>query len=106
MCVCVDFGYCFHPNTGDCQVLGKMIHITSEYLAHKEKVVVVGSKMEGLEAKGSYFRKDLITTMDDSIAAKEKIKALAEELKVEKLLTVQKDKQLQSANQKIKTMAA
>ena len=43
--------------------------------------------------------------MDDSNATKEKIKALAEELKVEKLLTMQKDKQLQSANQKIKTVA-
>ena len=87
-------------------MLGKTIHITLEYLAHKEKAVVAGSKMERLEAKGSRFKKDLITTIDDSNAAKEKIKALVEELKVEKLLTVQKDKQLQSANQKIKTVAA
>ena len=96
LCVYIymDFGYRFCPNTSDCQVLGKMIHITLEYLAHEEKVVVACSKMEALEAEGSCLRKDLITMMDDSNAAKEKIKALAEELKVEKLLTVQKDKQL------------
>ena len=90
----MDFGYRFCPNASDCQVLGEMIHITLEYLAHEEKVVVVGSKMEALEAEGSCLRKDLITMMDDSNAAKEKIKALAEELKVEKLLTMQKNKQL------------
>lgn len=44
--------------------------------------------------------------MDDSNAAKENIKAKAEGLKFKKLLTVQKDEQLQSANQKIKTIAA
>ena len=49
---------------------------------------MAGSKMEALEAEGSRLRKDIITMMDDSNAAKEKVKALAEELKVEKLLTV------------------
>ena len=86
-------------------MLGKTIHITSEYLAHKEKVVVAGSKVKALKAKGYRLRKDLITAMDDSIASKEKIKALAEELKVEKLLTMQKDEQLQSTNPKVKTVA-
>lgn len=54
--------------------------------------MVAGSKVEALEAKGSRLRKDLITMMDDNYASKEKIKALSEELKVEKLLLVQKDK--------------
>ena len=84
-------------------MLGKTIHITSEYLAHKEKVVVVGSKVKALKAKGYRLRKDLITAMDDSIASKEKIKALAKELKVEKLLTMQKDEQLQSTNPKLRS---
>lgn len=65
---------------------------SQEYLAHEEKAVVAGSKVEALEAKGSRLRKDLITMMDDNYASKEKIKALSEELKVEKLLLVQKDK--------------
>lgn len=73
-------------------MLGETIHITSEYLVHKEKANVVGSKVEALEAKGSRMRKDLITMMDDYNAAKEKVKALTEELKTEKLLMVQKDK--------------
>lgn len=44
--------------------------------------------------------------MDDSNASKEKIKTLSKELKVEGLLMVQKDDQLQANNQKIKSMAA
>lgn len=44
--------------------------------------------------------------MDDSNASKEKIKTLSKELKVEGLLMVQKDDQLQANNYKIKSMAA
>ena len=78
----------------DYQVLGKTIHITSEYLVHEEKAVVTGSKVEALEAEGSRLKKDLITAMDDSNVSKEKNKTLFKELKAEKLLTVQKDEQL------------
>ena len=66
---------------GNCQVLGEMIHITSEYLAKEEKVVVANSKVETLEAEGSRLRKDLIAAMDDSNASKEKIKAQSKELR-------------------------
>lgn len=38
--------------------------------------------------------------MDDGNKVKEQVKAFIEELWVEKLLTMQKDEQLQSANQK------
>lgn len=86
-------------------MLGKAIHISSEYLSQKEKVVVVGSKVEALEANVVNLKKDLIATMDEAKLAKEKAKALANELKVEKQLTVQKDKQLQAANQKVKSVA-
>lgn len=86
-------------------MLGKAIHISSEYLNQKEKVVVVGSKVEALEANVVNLKKDLIATMDEAKLAKEKAKALANELKVEKQLTVQKDKQLQAANQKVKSVA-
>lgn len=60
--------------------------------------MVANSKVEALEAEGSPLRKDLIATMDDNNASKEKIKALFKELKVEKLLITQKDKQLVAAN--------
>lgn len=86
-------------------MLGKTIHITSEFLAHKEKVVVAGFKVKALKANGYRLRKDLITAMDDSIASKDNIKAMAKELKAEKLLTMQKDEQLQSTNPKVKTVA-
>jgi len=53
--------------------------------------VVVGSKVEALEAEVAKLRRDLITAMDDANTAKEKAKALANGLKVEKQLTAQKD---------------
>ena len=67
---------------GNCQVLGEIIHITSEYLAN-EKAVVANSKMEALKAEGSHLRKDLIAVMDDSNVSREKIKALSNELRAE-----------------------
>ena len=91
---------------GNCQVLGKTIHITSEYLANEEKVVVVNSKVEALEAEGSRLRKDLLAVMYDSNASREKIKALSNELRVEKLRVTQKDEQLVAANQKVKSIVA
>ena len=86
-------------------MLGKAIHISSKYLSQKEKVVVVGSKVEALEDNVVNLKKDLIATVDEAKLAKEKAKALANKLKVEKQLTVQKDKQLQAANQKVKSVA-
>ena len=91
---------------GNCQVLGKTIHITSEYLANEEKVVVVNSKVEALEAEGSRLRKDLLAVMYNSNASREKIKALSNELRVEKLRVTQKDEQLVAANQKVKSIVA
>ena len=44
------------------------------------------------------MRRDLITAMDDANIAKEKAKALADELRVEKQLMLQKDKELQVVN--------
>ena len=50
--------------------------------------------------------RDLISIMDEANTAKEKAKALADDLKVKKQLTMEKDKQLQATNQKVKTVAA
>ncbi|KAL0006718.1 hypothetical protein SO802_008220 [Lithocarpus litseifolius] len=68
------------------EVLGEMMHITSQYLKNEEKAVVANSKAKALKAAGSRLRKDLIAAMDNNNASKEKIKALFEELKAEKLL--------------------
>lgn len=53
--------------------------------------MVAGSRVEALEAEVAKLKRDLITAMDDADIAKEKAKALADELKVEKQLTVHKD---------------
>ena len=73
-------------------------HITSQYLANEEKVVVATSKEVALKAKASGLRRDLIATMDANNASKEKIKTLSEQLSMEKLLEKQKDEQLATAS--------
>ena len=65
--------------------------------------MVVGSKVEALEAEVAKLRRDLITAMDDANTAKEKAKALANGLKVEKQLTMQKDEQFQTAIRRLKS---
>ncbi|KAL0015669.1 hypothetical protein SO802_002738 [Lithocarpus litseifolius] len=87
-------------------VLGEMIHITSEYLSHEVKAMAAGSKVEALEAENSKLRRDLISAMDEANSAKEKAKTPTDDLKVKKQLIVQKGKQLQAANQKVKIVAA
>lgn len=72
-------------------MLWETIHITTKYLTHEEKVVMADFKVEALEAESSKLRKDLISEMEEGNASKEKVKNLTEELRVEKLLTVQKD---------------
>ena len=69
-----------------------MIHISSKYLSQEKKAMVVGSKEEALEAEATKLKRDLITVRDEANIAKEKNKTLANELKVEKQLTVRKDK--------------
>lgn len=49
---------------------------------------MVDSKVEALEAESSKLRKDIISAIQEGNSAKEKVKALTEELRVEKLLTV------------------
>ena len=68
------------------KVLGEAIHLTIEYLTSEEKVVMANSKVNALEVEGSTLRKELIAAMDDGNQMKEKIKALIDELKAEKLL--------------------
>lgn len=67
--------------------------------------MVVGFKVEALEAEAVKLRRDLIIVMDNANIAKEKAMALVGELRVEKQLTLQKDEQLQVMNQKVKSMA-
>lgn len=58
---------------------------------------MANSKVDALEAEISTLRKELITTIDSGNWMKEQIKALNDDLKVDRLLTEQKDEQLQAA---------
>ena len=84
------------------QVLGESLHITSEYLTQEAKVVSAVSRVKALEAENSKLKKDLIIAMGKANAKKEKLKVMGDDLKAERQLTMEKDEQLQVANEKIK----
>ena len=64
------------------------------------------SKVKALELENSKLKKDLISAMDEANTINEKVKVLGDDLKAERQLTLEKDKQLQAAKEKIKTVAA
>ena len=70
--------------------------MTTDYIGNEEKVVVANSKLEFVEAESSKLRKDLIEAINETNKAKEKIKELNEALRVEKMLFIQKDKEIQA----------
>ena len=69
--------------------------ITTDYLNMEEKVVVANSKVEPVEVACSQLRKDLIVAVNERNEAHEKIKELIEVLRVEKVLVIQKDEEIQ-----------
>jgi len=87
-------------------VLGESLHITSEYLTQEAKVASAVSKVEALEAENSKLKKDMIVAMDEANTVKEKVKVLGDNLRAERQLTLEKDEQLLTTKEKIKTVAA
>ena len=87
------------------QVLGESLHITSEYLASEAKVESARSHASSMEAENSKLRKELIAAMDDANQAKEKLRILTEELRVERELTKEKDEQIADARERAKGLA-
>lgn len=75
--------------------MGEALHITIEYLTTEERVVMANSKVDSLEAENSTLRKELILAMDSGNKMKEQVKALTDNIKAKKMLTKQKDEQLQ-----------
>ena len=63
------------------------------------------SRVAALEAENSKLKKDLIIAMNKANVAKEKAKTLSDNLRAERQLTLEKDKQLLVAKEKIKTIA-
>ena len=68
--------------------------LTTDYLSREEKVVVANSN--SVEVESSRLRKDLIEVMDQATKAKKKVKELKDALKVEKMVIVQKDEEIQT----------
>ena len=87
-------------------MLGESLHLTSEYLVSEAKVESVRSHVTTLEAENLKLKKKLIAAMNDANLAKEKLKTLTEELRVEWELTKEKDEQLAAAKERIKGIAA
>ena len=73
-------------------MLGESLHITSEYLTQEAKVASVVSQLEALEVENSKLKRDPIAAMDEATVIKKKIKVLSDDLRVERQLTLEKDK--------------
>ena len=86
-------------------MLGESLHITSEYLASKAKVESARSHASSLEAENSKLRKELIAAMDDANQAKEKLRTLIDELRIERELIKEKDEQIAAATERAKGLA-
>ena len=64
------------------------------------------SKMEAIEAETSTLKQNLIDSMGEATTLKEKVKALSDDLRAERQLTLEKDEQLLDAKESLKTIAA
>ena len=87
-------------------MLGKSLHITSEYLTQEAKVASLTSRMEALEGENSTLKKKLIESMHEVNTLKESSKTLVDDLRAERQLTLEKDEQLLVAKENLKTIAA
>ena len=65
-------------------MLGESLHITTEYLTEEAKVASFTSKMEAIEAETSKLKQSLIDSMGEANTLKEKVKALSNNLRVER----------------------
>ena len=70
------------------------------------KAASVGSKVEALEAENAKLRTELISAIDEANTTTEKAKALDDDLRTKKQLTVEKDEQFLAVNQRVKTITA
>ena len=64
-------------------MFGESLHLTLGYLALEAKVESARSHVTTLKAENSKLKKELIVAMNDANLAKEKLKTLTEELRVE-----------------------
>ena len=86
-------------------MLGESLHITTEYLTEEAKVASFTSKMEAMEAETSKLKQSLVDSMGEANTLKEKVKALSDDLRAERQLTLEKDEQLLGVKESLKTIA-
>ena len=65
-------------------MLGESLHIATEYLTQEAKMASLTSKMEAMEAETSKLKQSLIESMGEQNTLKEKVKALSNNLRVER----------------------
>ena len=63
-------------------------------------------KMEAMEAETSKLKQSLIESMGEANTLKEKVKALSDDFRVERQLTLEKDEQLLGIKESLKTITA
>ena len=63
------------------------------------------SKMEAMKAETSKLKQSLIESMGEANTLKEKVKALSDDLRAERQLTLEKDEQLLGVRESLKTIA-
>ena len=68
-------------------------------------MALLASRMEALEGENSTLKKKLIESMHEVNTLKKSSKTLANDLRVERQLTLEKDEQLLVAKEKLKTIA-
>ena len=76
------------------QVLRESLCLTIDYLTKEEKVMMANSRTEVAKVESSRLRKDLIELMDQANEAKAKMKEVFEQLRIEKILKIQKDEEI------------
>ena len=64
------------------------------------------SKMKVMEAETSKLKQSLIESMGEANTLKEKVKALSDDFRAERQLTLEKDEQLLGVRESLKTIAA
>ena len=64
------------------------------------------SKMEAMEAETSKLKQSLIDSMDEANTLKDNVKALSDDLRAERQLTLEKDEQLLGVKESLKTIVA
>ena len=87
-------------------MLGESLHITFEYLTQEANAASFTSKKEAMEAETSTLKQNLIHSMGEATTLKEKVKALSDDLRTKRQLTLEKDEQLLDAKEKLKTIVA